>query len=507
MGLLQAIIGRHAGGGTHDSGRPPGRSAAFSTLFPLTIVLGISMIQEAATDIKRHRSDDETNNRLAKVTSWQSGVAVTSETVCWRDIRVGNFLYISNKQPLPADMVILASIEEENICYIETSSIDGETNLKLRRAISYLPTDAPPMADPAEIIARLEADQPTVKCELPNGRVESFSGAFNIPQHEAQTAFDTATLQTDEFDKVIPVKFENVLLRGAVLRNTAWAVRVVVYTGKDIKLQRNSRHAPSKISKIDAAVNKAIYMVFLTDVVLVTISALILILQFEDAYFSGLTNLGYCVPGVTPEWAMTARPDGMQWMAARSTFVQGFLTLIVLFNNFCPYQHGLNSDAQPGSQADDFLKVLALCHTVVIESDVMSSEGNIEGSGAAVIYQAESPDEKALVEFAREAGYELLCRTTSRITIEINGSAQSWTVLAVNKFDSDRKRMSIVVRDGEGSMRLLCKGADTAMLSRGSCGSVEEATKMVDHLKTFGQEGLRTLVLGYRDLTVDQYAE
>lgn len=137
----------------------------------------------------------------------------------------------------------------------------------------------------------------------------------------------------------------------------------------------------------------------------------------------------------------------------------------------------------------------------------MSSEGNIEGSGAAVIYQAESPDEKALVEFAREADYELLCRTTSRITIEINGSAQSWTVLAVNKFDSDRKRMSIVVRDGEGSMRLLCKGADTAMLSRGSCGSVEEATKMVDHLKTFGQEGLRTLVLGYRDLTVDQYAE
>lgn len=39
---------------------------------------------------------------------------------------------------------------------------------------------------------------------------------------------------------------------------------------------------------------------------------------------------------------------------------------------------------------------------MVIESDVMSSEGNIEGSGAAVIYQAESPDEKALVEFARK---------------------------------------------------------------------------------------------------------
>lgn len=134
-------------------------------------------------------------------------------------------------------MVILASSEEENICYIETNSIEGETNLKLRRAINYLPTDAPPPADPAEIVARLEDDQPIVKCELPNGRVESFSGTFNVPQHEAKTAPDAATLQADEFNKVIPVENENVLLRGAVLRNTAWAVGIVVYTGKDTKLQ------------------------------------------------------------------------------------------------------------------------------------------------------------------------------------------------------------------------------------------------------------------------------
>lgn len=209
---------------------------AFSTLFPLTVVLGISMIQEASTDMKRHRSDDETNNRLAKVTSWQTGTAVTSETVQWRNIRVGDLLYVSNKQPLPADMIILASSEDENICYIETSSIDGETNLKLRRAISYLPTDAPPLADPVEIVARLETDHPTVRCELPNMKIESFTGTFNVPQHAAHTAPDAAP-QGDNFNKVIPVDNENVLLRGAVLRNTAWAVGVVVYTGKDTKLQ------------------------------------------------------------------------------------------------------------------------------------------------------------------------------------------------------------------------------------------------------------------------------
>jgi phospholipid-translocating P-type ATPase (flippase) len=189
--------------------------------------------------------------------------------------------------------------------------------------------------------------------------------------------------------------------------------------------------------------------------------------------------------------------------------VYGAPVLMTEANATLPYINiqGLNPDAQPGSQADDFLKVLALCHTVVIESDAMSSEGNTKGSGAALIYQAESPDEKALVEFAREAGYELIGRTTSQITIKINGTTQFWTALAVNKFDSDRKRMSIVVRDAEGRVRLLCKGADTAMLPRGSCGSVEEAATVVDHLKTFAQEGLRTLVLGYRDLTAAQYTE
>jgi phospholipid-translocating ATPase len=187
--------------------------------------------------MKRHRTDDETNNRLAKVTSWQTGAAVTSEAVRWRDIRVGDLLYVSNKQPLPADMVILASSEAENICYIETSSIDGETNLKLRRGIGYLPIEAPPLANPVEIVARLESDQATIRAELPNMKIESFSGTFNIPQHAAHTAPDESAPQGDEFNKVIPIDNENVLLRGAVLRNTAWAVGAVVYTGKDTKLQ------------------------------------------------------------------------------------------------------------------------------------------------------------------------------------------------------------------------------------------------------------------------------
>ena len=59
------------------------------------------------------------------------------EEVEWSTIRVGDFLRIKNREVIPADLVILAVKEKTNIpegrSYVETKSLDGETNLKMRR--------------------------------------------------------------------------------------------------------------------------------------------------------------------------------------------------------------------------------------------------------------------------------------------------------------------------------------------------------------------------------------
>lgn len=163
---------------------------------------------------------------------------MTSDSVRWRDIRVGDLVYVSNKQPLPADIVLLATSGEEHVCYIETSSIDGETNLKLRRAVGYMPPGAP--ASPDDVLAQLEEDCPTILCDLPNMKVESFTGTLNIPHASAAAAAGSRRSshpRRESYDRVVPIDNDNVLLRGAVLRNTEWAVGVAVYTGKDSKLQ------------------------------------------------------------------------------------------------------------------------------------------------------------------------------------------------------------------------------------------------------------------------------
>jgi magnesium-transporting ATPase (P-type) len=60
---------------------------------------------------------------------------------------------------------------------------------------------------------------------------------------------------------------------------------------------------------------------------------------------------------------------------------------------------------------------------------------------------------------------------------------ETWPILAVNKFDSDRKRMSVLVRSPPelGSVpMLLCKGADSSMLLEGVCEGVRMLDSIVD---------------------------
>ena len=93
-------------------------------------------------------------------------------------------------------------------------------------------------------------------------------------------------------------------------------------------------------------------------------------------------------------------------------------------------------------------------------------------------------------------------------------SDEVWEVLAVNKFDSTRKRMSVLVRSPPhlgGILLLLCKGADSAMLDPTVCdlehpsnNDEEEAGLVIQsHLGQFAREGLRTLVLAVRILPED----
>ncbi|KAL4227660.1 Phospholipid-transporting ATPase ID [Mactra antiquata] len=142
----------------------------------------------------------------------------------------------------------------------------------------------------------------------------------------------------------------------------------------------------------------------------------------------------------------------------------------------------------------DFFKLLCLCHTVMPEE----KDGKLE-------YQAQSPDEGALVSAARNFGFVFKSRTPNTITIEILGKEEVYDLLAILDFDNVRKRMSVIVRRN-GKIQLWCKGADSVIYERldKSCSQLQELT--THHLNEFAQEGLRTLCLAVKDIPDSFYA-
>eukprot|EP01034_Spumella_vulgaris_P046814 gene46814-58382_t len=80
-------------------------------------------------------------------------------------------------------------------------------------------------------------------------------------------------------------------------------------------------------------------------------------------------------------------------------------------------------------------------------------------------YRAESPDELALVEGVAAYSCQLLERGTKEMNVEVLGEKKTYEVLAVNPFNADRKRMSILVKDVTTNQYfVMCKGADNIML-------------------------------------------
>lgn len=107
-----------------------------TTLIPLMVVVFVDGIFQVFEDISRHRADAEAN---ASPTLRYCRETQKFETVSWFELQVGDFVKINNRCTLPADIVPLSVAEKSahplGICYIETKSLDGETNLKIRNAL------------------------------------------------------------------------------------------------------------------------------------------------------------------------------------------------------------------------------------------------------------------------------------------------------------------------------------------------------------------------------------
>lgn len=173
----------------------------------------------------------------------------------WRDIRVGDFVHLSCNETVPADILILRSKPDDagddcEMCYIETSNLDGESNLKQRFVVKGFSK-----------VERVESIDFNFKlqCDKPNMKLHKFNGIiiFNDPKKES-----------------IAVNKDNIVLRDCELKNTSFVEGLVIYAGHETKAMLNNKGPRLKRSRLERLMNGDIIWCIVILIVLCTFSAL-----------------------------------------------------------------------------------------------------------------------------------------------------------------------------------------------------------------------------------------
>uniref|UniRef100_A0A8C3M4R9 Phospholipid-transporting ATPase n=1 Tax=Chrysolophus pictus TaxID=9089 RepID=A0A8C3M4R9_CHRPC len=481
---------------------------------PLLFVITVTAIKQGYEDWLRHKADNAMNQ--CPVHFIQHGKLVRKQS---RKLRVGDIVMVKEDETFPCDLIFLSSSRGDGTCFVTTASLDGESSHKTHYAVQ----DTKAFHSEQEI----DALHATIECEQPQPDL------YNL-------LFLSKYLYFGMFIFCRPLGSENLLLRGATLKNTEKIFGVAIYTGMETKMALNYQSKSQKRSAVEKSMN-VFLIVYLCILISKALINTVLKYVWQSEPFRD-----------EPWYNQKTEPE-----RKRNQFLQAFtdfLAFMVLFNYIIPVSMYVTVEMQkflgsyfltwdeemfdedtgegplvntsdlneelgqieyvftdktgtltennmefveccieghvyiphviclgPFKGEELFFRALCLCHTVQVKDD-----DNVDGlkksqlSRRSRIYISSSPDEVALVE-----------------------GIQRFELLEVLSFDSVRRRMSVIVKSSTGDIFLFCKGADSSIFPRVKEGKIDQIRSRVERNAV---EGLRTLCVAYKKLTAEEYS-
>lgn len=535
----------------------------FTTIVPLVLVLTITAVKDATDDYFRHKSDNQVNNRQSQVLI--NGILQNEK---WMNVRVGDIIKLENNQFVAADLLLLSSTEPHGLCYIETAELDGETNMKVRQGLPVT-SELGDTNKLAKFDGEVICEPPNNKLDKFTGTLYWKENKYSL--NNQNMLLRGCVLRNTElcFGLVIfagpdtklmqnsgRTKFKRTSIDRLMNTLVLWIFGFLICMGIILAIGNSIwEHEVGVRFQIflpwDEAVDSAFfsgflsfwsYIIILNTVVPISLYVSVEVIRLGHSYFINWDRKMYYARKNTPAEARTTTLNEelgqVEYIFSDKT---GTLTQNIMTFNKCSihgksygdimdvlgHKSDLRERCEPvdfsfNPLADkkftfydpslleavklgnpfvhDFFRLLSLCHTVMSEE---KSEGQL-------YYKAQSPDEGALVTAARNFGFVFRFRTPKTITVHEMGRPITYELLAILDFNNIRKRMSVIVRNPEGKICLYCKGADTILFERLHHSNQDLMNITNDHLNEYAADGLRTLVLAYKeldDLCYEEWAE
>lgn len=487
------------------------------TLVPMIVVLLISMIRAGIEDFMKHREDNRRNTAPVKIYRYGEWIDCIS-----KDIQVGDVIMVNANSMVPCDLLYITSSKSNQTANYSVAELNGEAAVQ---------TISPHPAFKGQVFPQYITRQ-------------HFSVDLPAPDRDLYK-FNAKLMSGHEY---WPISISNILLRGSIVHYTDWVMGVALRTGHNCKIMMNQHHPPAKMTQFDKDINTMVIVIFCFKMFFVfLVSGLCCYFEqhndfsildsvmpnggksFLEAFLQWFVLFSYLLPlslmctievcrlflmfimsydkNMVEEDRGKANPHNSNMIGQLGLVTHvlsdktGTLTENVMHLVNFTDEHGTfeaNNFLEVGEKeinyikrSKDFLQAMALCNTVI----VYDNHGTIE-------YNAESPDEAAFVKFAAQAGIKLIQREPEYIIIEAFGEKQKYNVLSIIPFNSDRKRMSIILqREGEDNAIVFTKGADNVMYP------LCQETKYKQELDIYASEGFRTLVFARRALTKSELEE
>ncbi|KAI8836854.1 hypothetical protein BC829DRAFT_421625 [Chytridium lagenaria] len=481
------------------------------------------------------------------------------EDTCWKSIRVGDILIIEENEIIPADIVVLSSSHPNGACYIETSNLDGESNLKQKQALSVTQN----LLQDVESFGVFSC---TINAESPTGNIYQFEGNIEI-ESEAKGNYALTVNQ--------------MLPRGTSLANTKLIYGAVVYTGEETKIRKNAtKSIRGKAPTLESITNRIVVFMFCLVLFLSSLSTILgavweqnhakivrgssalwylegLHEEVTSTFFSFIILYNTMIPislyvsmefvkliqvvfinndiqlydesTDTPAVALTSNLHEelgqVQYLFTdkTGTLTENVMVFKKLSVNGLSYalnsasdQAGANAAAAASTEpqithAFEFLLAISLCHTVLPERNAPARHSSSRARPSTIVsYQHRNSGSTPAVQISPE-DMSIIYQSSSPDEAALVDAARKMTFVMRGRTMATQKENVCYIWVPDGRIMLLCKGADSVILDRLKDPAVlseEEIAvieRTIDHLAEFGSEGLRTLLYASRELKREEY--